>query len=197
MRRFRSSRRSRGTSRPVRNREWLSFTTGLSYSQPRLESFLAGNSFRAWAIDPAQALELWDEPTIVRMLLWPQIFIGTTPSVTTGDYRMTLRGGFLTWKASTISTVTTELDGIDPEDGSLDWLWWNESFFGHFSTASVGSQSHDFTGGDAGYVNVKAKRKLELGYGLAGCWKLVSDSIPATTGYIDFHVAGRVLLLNH
>lgn len=195
MRRFHT--RARRSGRPVRNREWMSFTTGLTYGEPRLESMQGGQSFKAWAIDPTQALELWDEPTIIRMVLWPQIFIGTTASVTASDYRLTIRGGFIVWKASTITTVSTELDGLDPEDGSLDWLWWNESFFGHYGVQSYGGNTHDFTGG-GGYVNVKTKRKIEQGSGLVGAWKCLSDNYPSgSTGPINFHFAGRVLLLNH
>lgn len=184
-----------GTSRPIRNREWVSFTTGLSYNEPRTEVLLDGASFRAWAIDPGQALTVWDEPTIVRMLIWPSIYLYATTTQSTADYTVTVRGGFLTWKGSTQGAIANELAGVDPNDGSLDWMWWNETHFNHFNLLYLGTSLHDFTG-NSGVVNVKSKRKLESGYGLVGAWVVLADGFPNTVG-VNLHMAGRVLLLNH
>lgn len=196
-RRFRRSRRS-GTSRPVRNREWLSFTTGETYQQPRQQILFPGDRFAAWAIDPGQALALWDEPTIVRLLLVPTVYVHLSTAQATAEYRQTLRGGFLTWKGSTVGEITGELDGVDPQDGSLDWMWWAESHFGHWDLKYLGSSAHNFSG-TGGVVDVRAKRKLELGYGLVGAWECVADGYPAAAAFagISFHMAGRVLLMNH
>lgn len=196
-RRFRG--RSRGTSRPIRNREWSGFTTaqaGGDYDTPRTVIMTPGQAFRAWIFDPLYCAEVWDEPTIVRMLLIPSVYLDASPIQTTGDYRQTLRGGIITWKHGiNQAPAVTDFDGLDPGDPQLDWLWWGEYHFNHYSTISLGTQQQDFTGG-SGTVNVKTKRKLELGYGLAGAFYNIADSTPSGVG-INLHLCGRILLLNH
>lgn len=201
MRRFRRSRSGRrGMSRPVRNREWIGFTTGGEYLEPETLILTAGDIFPAWVIDPPTAKTRWDEPTIVRLLLIPQVYVNATPTEATGDYRLTLRGGFLTWKSTSTTglVIPSDLDGIDPSDPSADWLWWTESHFRHFNAKAYGTNVHDFTG-QGGFIDIRSKRKMELGYGLAGCFEVLADSTPGGANFlgVSFHMAGRILLLNH
>lgn len=202
MRRFRSRRSTGRSSRPMRNREWVGFsstTDDNGYYQPRTNILTPGQTLASWVIDPNTARDRWDEPTIARIILFPEILLSASPAEATAEFRQTFRGGFITWKGTSVAGggPATELDGIDPEDPGADWLWWTESHFSHFNLLAFGINFHDFTGGDAGYVNIKAKRKLELGYGLAGCFTNVADSSPGSPVGIEYHFAGRILLLNH
>lgn len=200
-RRFRRGFR-RGSRGPTRNREWTSFTTSLTnnYDEPDT-AFLAPNAVaRSWILDPGLVAELWDEPTIVRMNLCPIIFLAGPNSVAVGDYNYTLRGGLITWKHAVIDPPgSTTLDGIDPGDSSMDWMWWIETHLRHRNTGTadfLGGNSHDFAGG-GGIVEVKSKRKLELGYGLVAAFHVVPWSYPNAPGGVAVHISGRILLLNH
>lgn len=202
MPRFRRRFPRRGTSRPIRNREWTSFTTSLTnnYDEPDT-AYLAPNAIaRSWILDPGMVADIWDEPTIVRMNLTMQAWVAGPNSVIVGDYNYTVRGGFITWKHAVIDPPgSTTLDGIDPGDSSLDWLWWIEMHFRHRNTGTAdfnGTQFWDFSGG-SGIVPVKSKRKLELGYGLVAAFHCVPWSYPNAPGGVALHSAGRILLLNH
>jgi hypothetical protein len=199
MRRRGFQRGRRGTSRPIRNREWFAFTTaasGTSYDLPRTQIITAGQAFKAWIMTPGQTLTFYDEPTVVRMLLYPQLYLAATSAQAAADYRITVRGGIIPWKGGTINLSTpTSLDGLDPDDATLDWMWWFEAHFNHYNLTYLGTSNYDFTG-NSGVVEVKSKRKLELGFGLAGAWTCLADSTPAGVG-ANIHMAGRILVLNH
>lgn len=201
MRHFRrGGSRRRGTSRPIRNREWTAFTTtqvGLTYDQPRSAVLTAGQVFKAWVLDPDYVQTQWDEPTIVRTLLAPQMFLNATTAQIAGDYRMTLRWGLITWKGATdVALPATGLDGVEPSDPTMDWMIWGEVHFNHFLTNNLGTNEADFSG-NSGWIDVRSKRKLERGYGLALGFKCLADSIPATAVGFEIFMSGRILLLNH
>lgn len=196
--RFRSSRRS--SSRPIRNREWVPWTTvesdGYTYEQPRPVVLYPGEALRSWILDPLYVAQRWDEPTIVRHVFVPTVFISGTSTQTNAAYRQTLRGGIITWKHGINQPVgPTDFDGLDPADGSLDWMWWGTFPLHHFSGMSFETVVYDFTG-LGGFLESKSKRKLELGYGLVLAFYNIPDSTPIDVG-LDVQAHGRILLLNH
>jgi len=198
-RRRRSSSR-RGTSRPIRNREWVPWTTvesaGYTYEEPRPVVLYPGQALRSWIITPGEAQSFWDEPTIVRHLFTPQVFVNGTTAQVQAAYRQTLRGGFITWKHGlTQATGPTDFDGLDPSDGALDWMWWGTFPLHHFSGMNFETVVYDFTG-QGGFLESKTKRKLEMGYGLAMAFYNLPDSTPIDVG-MDVFFCGRILLLNH
>lgn len=177
----------------------MSFTTSLSgngYDQPDTIHMTPGSVARSWILSPADVADLWDEPTVVRMLLAPAIFQAGTNAIVVGDYNTTVRGGVIAWKHTIdAAPVSTSMDGLDPSDGGLDWLWWGEAHLNHTNLQFLGTQFADYTGG-SGVVDVRTKRKLELGYGLVGAFHCLPWSFPAGGG-AWFHLNGRILLLNH
>lgn len=182
----------------------MGFTTSLvqDFLQPDSILLQKGEVLKAWIIHPGEAASFWDEPTIVRLLLGGSIWQAGSPTRTSGDFRTTIRGGFITWKAGLGTNILTDLDALDPEDPGLDWLWWIEVHFQHTAIDTFATNEWDPSGAPHGKIDVKAKRKMELGYGLAGAFKCSDHTFPATpgvapTGGANIHMSGRVLLLNH
>lgn len=203
MRRFRRGFR-RGTSRPVRNKEWIGFTTsnGGGYYEPDEILLLPGDELKAWIITPEEARTEWDEPTIVRLLLGGQIYQAGSPARFATDYRTTIRGGFCTWKSTVKGAPSvTSLDDLDGGDPGIDWLWWGEWHFQHTALNAIATQFTEFPGADHGKMDIRTKRKLELGYGLAGAFISEPHGFPfppaTPTGGANVFFNGRILLLNH
>lgn len=169
---------------------------GYSYEEPRPVVLYPGEVLRDWIISPREAADIWDEPTIVRHIFTPQVFVAGTSTQTNAAYRQTLRGGFITWKHGINQAEgPTDFDGLDPSDGSLDWMWWGTFPLHHFSGQAFETVVYDFTG-LGGFLESKSKRKLELGYGFAMAFYNLPDSTPIDVG-MDVFFCGRLLLLNH
>lgn len=202
MRRFR--RRHRG-SRSMRNREWIGFTTSLNndYAKPDEILLESDDVLRSWILTPEEVASFWDEPTIVRLLLGFSCYQAGSPTRVTSDYRSTIRGGLITWKHAIQGTpVSTSLDGLDPSDSTADWLWWQEIHFQHTTVNQFGTSTVEgMVTAPHGRYEVKAKRKLELGYGLVLAFHCIPWSFPAAgaspAGGALLHVSGRILVLNH
>jgi len=193
---------SRRGGRPIRNREWIAFTTSTSetsgFAEPRTLFISPGGRAVNWIIDPQTARDEWDEPTVVRALIRSTLFIAGTPTqISTGGYRATLRGGLITWKASVTDPALGDLslDGLNPSDGEMDWLWWDEQHLWYQSGQYIGTEAFAGSQGDQnGKMDIRAKRKLEIGSGLVAAFELIADS---TSVGVWFHFDGRILLLNH
>ena len=169
---------------------------GYTYEEPRSVVLYPGQALRSWIISPAEAGNYWDEPTIVRHIFTPVIFVHGTSTQTNAAYRQTLTGGFIVWKHGlTQAEGPTDFDGLDPHDGALDWMWWGQFPLHHFSGMAFETVVYDFTG-LGGFIESKTKRKLELGYGLAMAFYNLPDSTPSDVG-MDVNFCGRILLLNH
>jgi len=198
---FRRTRRSsrssgRGTKR---NKEWIAWTTseeGLSFEEPRTVFLGPGERAEFFIITPGAAQDEWDEPTIVRILPRFTTFVAGTLTQISGAYRSTIRGGLITWKGSTRddTLLGPALAAIDPGDGSLDWLWWDDVHFWHEAGQYIGSDTlSGFATPYLGRMDIRTKRKLETGTGLAGCFECLADSGLG----VWLHFSGRLLLLNH
>jgi len=195
----RRSRRFRGGGRSSRrNKEWTGWTTTVSpltYFEPRTVAMLPGDRFASWIYDPGAIRSDYDEPTVVRILARITAFVGGSNAALAGSYRATIRGGFIPWKASTLGFGATDLDGIDCQDPTLDWLFWDEFHFWHSTPDLLGTTQVVPTDTEnLGKIDLRAKRKLENGFGLAGAFEYLSDSTLAT---MWFRACGRFLLLNH
>lgn len=189
------------TSRPVRNREWFGWTTVTNsatddYYKPGLGALAANQRAATWIIDPIEVANIWDEPTVVRLLLRANFFNAGTAADITNTYRNTVRWGIIAWKGSTLDPATNSsaLLGVDGQDPGLDWLYYDEYHFQHLNleqggTFDVLAHSTPYLG----KMDIRTKRKLELGYGLAQ----VVTNIPNSTGTIKYHINGRCLILNH
>jgi len=196
-RRRRSSPR-RGTS-SRRNKEWIQWTTsqeGLSFYEPRTVFLGPGDRAAYFILSPADVEAEYDEPTIIRILPRFTTYVAGTLTQLTGAYRTTVRGGLITWKGSTRddTLLTAALDSIDPNDGGLDWLWWDEVHFWHEAGQYQGTQFLDSAGTQyLGRMDIRTKRKMEVGTGLVGCFECLADS--GLGAWLFF--SGRLLLLNH
>jgi len=201
----RRSRFRRSRSSPIRNREWVGWTTtnaGGTYNEPRTVFVSPTGFLRDWILTPNECAEFFDEPTIVRLLARFEMHVAGTPTQVAAGYRLTLRGGLIIWKGS-IADPTLEaaaLQTIDPQSPSTDWLWWDE-FHLHFESGQyLGTQSNHSGSANAmdtpqyGKIDIRAKRKIPVGSGLAGSWELLGDS---TGQGVWIHTDGRFLLLNN
>jgi len=190
--------RSTGGNRGVkRNREWITWTSSLAsgYAVPNLIELAPGDRFNSWIITPEEAKDEWDEPTIVRSLL--RFFVGVAggPTVTSATYDLTVRGGLIVWKGNVNGPpAATALDDLDPQDGSLDWLWWDEAHLEHVGIDTFGFNQLASSGTpQGGRIDVRSKRKMELGFGLVGAF----ENVAAASANARMMFSGRALLLNH
>jgi len=193
--RRRGFRNNRGRS--SRNKEWITWTSSLAagYFTPNMIELAPGNLAVSWIIAPEDARIEWDEPTIVRSLIRFNLFLSGSPSVQASQYDATFRGGLITWKGNTHPALPTSVPDIEPADGSLDWIWWDEIHLEHpTATNAIGSTDAPSFGTDyMGRMDIKSKRKMELGTGLLGAFILE----PSSSVNVYFMFSGRALLLNH
>lgn len=194
----RRSRLSRGgSSRPIRNREWITWTSSLAsgYSVPNMIELAPTNLANAWIVTPEECRDEWDEPTVVRSLIrFHARPVGSTAALG-GTWDATIRGGLIVWKGNVNGPPgLTSLDDLDPNDGSLDWLWWDEIHMEHTTGDLLfndGIESEATPQG--GRIDIRAKRKMELGFGLAGAFV----NVAASSINVRMFFSGRALLLNH
>jgi len=155
-----SFRRSRKPlSRAARlTKEWLGFVTADETGlEPQPIFTVPGNTYAAWIIDPDAALQAFDEPTVMRILVnvWPS-FNALSLS-----------------EANLISLgiiVANELPGALSRNsnarGDLDWLW--VQYMGLVAPPTAAAPTTAGLGNGA-FADIRTKRRLEAGQGLALC----------------------------
>jgi len=182
---FRGGRR-RQTGRPLRSREWTGFETSPSgiIGEPGRILFSANTSFTEWALDPDDVIELYDEPTIIRLLISDQchpVAPNAAASIACSLY---------------VGIMTSKDDSFPPgimfaDDATNDWLYWSHwmMFNGGTSDGFINA-GPTRNGGDT--IDIRSKRKLETGEGLLVCAYAAANNSHTVVWALN----ARCLLLN-
>lgn len=146
---------------------------------------MPGNGFSDWAIDPNDARDFFDEPTIVRTLISDMCHPVAANSG--ASISCSLYVGLMVVKSDEAVPPWQE-----PLDAGHEWMYWSQwmMFNGGTSDGFINA-GPTRNGGDT--IDVKSKRKMPEGYGLA-----VYAACPSNNSHdVVWAFNGRCLLLNH
>jgi len=178
--------RFRKTSRPLSRaarltKEWLGFATvdPDGSQDAAVVNLAAGTVFARWIVSPADAYDLFDQPTILRIL------VQVTPAFRSIE---DLEGGFFAAGIIVTRDLGPALGGPpSPYFASDDWVWsrqWN------FVNASTLTQHEWSATQQDQYENVLTKRRVPSGYGIA----YIAENRFTSAGDMLFSSTGRILL---
>jgi len=155
-----------------------------------------GEFFHTWILNPVDAQEFFDEPTLLRILFNFTFNINIDNANAAG----TSFGSHV--YASFIVGSEDDLAGPgfkNPGDTTQQWVWWYNNFMFHragdFVTwpfISLGAQQ------PTGFMDLKTRRKIPEGYGLsAQVWNsdVMGPDFDPTA--IDVFACGRILFNDH
>lgn len=194
---MRSSRRTRRSgNRPIRAREWLAFTSSATtnYEEPSSINIAPDFYNNTWLLSPLDAQAFYDEPTVVRLIIRITAYPEILPDDFLGNWEANLTLGIIVTK----SDEATPNNLIDIGDPTKDWLWWAQFQFYHRLNTGTAIAQLPASSGSADSYDIRAKRRIPDGSGLAIGWANYSSglapSVPAAN--VRFFVQGRYLLLN-
>lgn len=182
--------RRRGSS-PLRPREWWGFVTSatLNLDEPSALSLNPGFSSIGWILSPNDAQEFFDRPTLVRLLFRITCITNLGSESFNQTWNTVARFGIILWRSDEAS-----IDNIDSNDYTHDWIWYDQIILYHFVDEVTGISALPAQSGPfQGVIDVRSKRKIPDGYGIA---MVLTNDESSDTG-IHVASAGRLLVLNH
>jgi hypothetical protein len=193
LRRRRSGRS--GRQMPKGRRVWGGFTT-VDLDGLRSPVRLDPNEFaHTWILNPADAQEFYDEPTLMRVLMNFAANIELTTTEALGNF-----GADVYFTLSVLSE--DDLAGPafkNPIDTTQQWVFWYNNFLFHRTSGAVSWQFISL-GVDqrTGFMDIKTRRKIPEGFGLsAQIWNNDNIGVDFDPAPITFFSAGRVLFNDH
>lgn len=188
----RGFRRARGARRTPSRKVWGGWTTRSAVNGSLQTGLLANNTFEAnWLLSPDDALDFYDEPTVIRLLLGFSAFAAEdSGSDNTDEWYQTLFAGIWVTRAD---EETGEPPFINLQDATHDYLWWTCIQFGH--------QPNDILRFNSANIkeDLRAKRKVPEGFGVA--MQIFSADETAAAGDrledIAWVTTGRMLMIDH
>lgn len=151
-----------------------------------------GDFVTSWILDPNDANEFYDEPTLVRLLLRMTAITAVLTANVNNDYEAHVFAGITTFKYDLFP-----LPYFSAADPTRDWLWWSSFQLYHGAGEYANIFSMPASGGmQQGTYDIRSKRKLPEGYGLMLAIENYDIGLAAATP-IRFYIGGRYLLLNH
>jgi len=169
--------RRRRLAAPKRmTKEWVPFWTFVgAVTNPSFVTVPGANLFLDWALTPAQAYDIFDEPTLIRLI----------GGISVAFNGVAANAGMV-WSAGLLVTRDNGTTGAPPPrspmaDGGDDWIW---TWYGeaHSPTATAGA-----AGGGAFGIDSASKRKIPPGNGLAFYFENLSPYA------LNLYAAGRAL----
>jgi hypothetical protein len=177
---------------------WETIENGTNFHRPWLLG--PGQTSSNWIISPSQALAFWDEPTVVR-LIFSEWLLSVMPNWELGDLDAHFWSGIIITRGEG-QFGTETLPNLDPTNGSNDWLFWKSWHFSSLFTAlgtpvRLGKLNFsDEWGNQGGQFDIRSKRRMPQGHGLAFYNFAVEDPDGIGASILGY-TSGRVLLLNH
>jgi len=149
----------RGIRQRRMTKEWISFYTYIGTpSTPHSVTMPAGTDASLWIIPPGDVLSLFDEPTILRMII--SLTFGTEGL--NGGNSMSLAFGIIT--ARGIDEIGTPPVYNALQQGYWDWLW---TYYPQVTTNNGGGISGTYGSTEPASVqDVRSKRKVKPGEGI-------------------------------
>jgi len=151
-----------------------------------------GDFISSWILDPNDAIEFYDEPTLVRLLLRLTGVIAIPAANSANAWEAHVFAGIMTYKYDSLPTPYINVD-----DPTKDWIWWSSLGFYHGANEYGTIFSMPAEGGpQIGAYDIRAKRKIPEGHGLLMVITNFDTGL-AEASPIRFYIGGRYLLLNH
>lgn len=194
--RFRRRRRG-SSSRSVPSRKvWGGFYSvdlngGVSPVSLTPNSFYSG-----WILSPNDASDFYDEPTVGRLIFNHQIVTNVLTANVANNYGAHILSCIFVSRADPAGLPPF----LNPFDTTIDYLWWSSKFLHHEANMAFGfGAAATNSGPQQGHFDIRAKRKMPEGFGLAYQCFNQTNNIGAfwnTVGITNF-VTGRVLFFDH
>jgi len=197
-------RRSRGVRRSGRTvpsrKVWGSFSTREETSGGPFPGVLDNNEFQtSWLFSPVDAQEFYDEPTLLRTLFrftaYAQIPTGFNNALT---WSQEVRCGIILARAPEATPDEPEL--LNLNDATLDWIWYQIFHQYHIGGDVISIITIPAVSGPLqGVVDLRTKRKIPEGYGLAFMIQNMDQTLAPTDSLISvaYSLHGRFLLADH
>jgi len=189
-------RRRRGLRSKTPSRKvWGGWLTRSAVNGAPETGRLSNNQFESnWLLSPQDALDFYDEPTVMRMIFQWNTVVGEDSGSNNAEewYVLCIMGIWVT----RADEETGDPPFINLEDTTHDYLFWHAGQFGH--------QPNDVfrfnnSGSTATLFDIKARRKIPEGYGLA--FQVISVDETAAAGDrledVCWVTTGRILMIDH
>jgi len=196
---FRRSRsRSRSSSMPKGRKVWGTITTVDVDGLPSPIRLDPGEFSSSWLLSPADAQEFYDEPTLMRLLFNFQANVTVESANVASEFGASIWANF--WVTDGVDPALTTAPAFkNPLDGTQQWVWSYQNFLYHRLNNFVISPFVSLgLAQKTGYMDVKTRRKIPEGSGLAAqVWNndVIGPDFDSIS--IDFFVAGRALFNDH
>jgi len=191
---FRGRRRSRGSRRAPSQKVWGGWVTFDSPTPNIGPGRLDPGEYAAnWLLSPNDAADFYDEPTLIRTLSRFRCNVAISTGDIANEYGALVQFGLIIYKGD---------DNVPPFINTLDvtkdWIYYDSVMLYHHAGAigqvfAVDAEATPYLG----VVDIKSKRKIPEGSGLAAI-VFNNNQFPALdTIAIDFYWGGRYLMINH
>lgn len=194
---FRKRRFSRRGSQMPRGRKvWGGFTTVDVDGKSSPVALDPGEFTSTWLINPVDAQEFYDEPTLMR-ILGDFSAIADSPNDSSASFSV---HGFFTLVLASEDDLAGPVFK-NPFDTTQQWIFWKEFYLwrrslGLFAFGSIAPET-----GQTGWgFDLRTRRKIPEGYGIAAqVWNDddVGADFVAAACPLTFFSAGRVLFNDH
>lgn len=194
---MRFRRRSRSAKRSLPSRKvWGGFYSVIVSGGISPVNVPAGGYYSGWILSPNDASDFYDEPTVGRMIFNQQTVVNVLTANVAGNYGAHCLSCIFASRADPAGLPPF----LNPFDTTLDYLWWASKFYHHTQDMAFGfGASSTSSGEQQGHFDIKAKRKLPEGYGLAYQFYNQINDLDAfwtQVGVTNF-VTGRVMFFDH
>lgn len=193
--RFKRRRSSARRGSPPGRKVWGGWTTfldpGISVGAPQL----GFNEYNAdWLLSPNDAEDFYDEPTVIRLISRFLCSVDISTGDIANEYAALVQWGI----------IVTNPDGngdvpfINLNDVTKQWLYHDEILLWHYAGHISQGFSLSATGGpQQGRVDIRSKRKIPEGSGLAAI--VYNSTMQSALDFIgiEYFWNGRYLMIDH
>jgi len=120
-----------------------------------------GTDVNEWLLTPGEAEEFFDEPTLVRTLIWPYVGLLNSPAFTA-----IVGAGWMGIMVAPGGGAVPD-PSINANRADIDWLWWVPFCLGNTGNADTIVSTFVASGTAGNQYDIRSKRKIPSGYGLA------------------------------
>jgi len=180
---------------------WGGFSSRQSVSGAPYPGTLGNNQFAAtWILSNFDAYDFYDEPTILRIIHRLTVYARVpTGFSNANNWAVEVRAGIVVTRPDIANP--NEPAAVDIQNLSEQWLWYQTYQLYHLAGDVISIIAIDAGGGPQnGAMDIRAKRKIPEGFGLAYVIANMDESTisgGATLMDIAYAAQGRFLMADH